>query len=118
MDIVKGTVEPSAMAPVVALRVERTGISNNLIAVSEVLGKRCDRARLVALFSKHGAPGHPSFGNRVDMCRSWLHDVNRNESMWPLTFLGKIIQSVLSMLILWRESPRPVPCLNRFARPT
>ena len=47
MDIVKGTVEPSAMAPVVALRVERTGISNNLIAVSEVLGKRCDRARLV-----------------------------------------------------------------------
>ena len=41
MDIVKGTVAPSAMAPVVALRVERTGISNKLIAaVSEVLGKR------------------------------------------------------------------------------
>ena len=40
MDIVKGTVEPSAMVPVVALRVERTGISNNLIAaVSDVLGK-------------------------------------------------------------------------------
>ncbi len=91
MDIVKGTVEPSAMAPVVALRVERTGISNNLIAVSEVLGKRCDRARLVALFSKHGAPGHPSFGNRVDMCRSWLHDVNRDESMWPLTFLAATV---------------------------
>ena len=44
MDFVKGTVEPSAMVPVVALRVERTGISNNLIAaVSDVLGKRYDR---------------------------------------------------------------------------
>ncbi len=96
MDIVKGTVEPSAMVPVVALRVERTGISNNLIAaVSDVLGKRYDRTRLVALFSEHGAPGHPPFGNRVEMCRSWLHDVNRDESMWPLTFLGKIIQSVM-----------------------
>ncbi len=83
MDIVKGMVEPSAMVPVVALRVERTGISNNLIAaVSEVLGKRCDRTGLVALFSEHGAPGHPPFGNKVDMCRSWLHDVNRDESMW------------------------------------
>jgi hypothetical protein len=96
MDIVKGTVEPSAMVPVVALRVERTGIPNNLIAaVSDVLGKRYDRTRLVALFSEHGAAGHPPFGNRVEMCRSWLHDVNRDESMWPLTFLGKIIQSVM-----------------------
>src|SRR6266851_4941475 len=63
MDIVKGTVEPSAMVPVVALRVERAGIPNNLIAaVSDVLGKRYDRTRLVALFSEHGAPAE---GERI-----------------------------------------------------
>lgn len=74
----------------------RRTISGPLIAVvSDVAATRETHASLDSLFMDAGAPGDPPPGSKPAKAQGWLRRTNKDESIDPLSVLGRIIENYM-----------------------
>ncbi|MEV4781806.1 abortive infection family protein [Burkholderia sp. LMU1-1-1.1] len=73
-------------------------------AVAEILSQRTTHASLDNLFMHAGAPGEPPEGSKWVKAQEWLRRVNRDETVQPLSVLGRLIETYME-----EDPPEPSP---------
>lgn len=66
-----------------------------LSVCADVVARRESHATLESLFGYAGAPGDPPPGSKVAKATAWLRITNKDESVEPLTVLGRLIENYM-----------------------
>ena len=66
-----------------------------LAVCADIAARRESHATLDSLFSYAGAPGDPPPGSKPAKALAWLRIVNKNESVYPLDVLGRLIENYM-----------------------
>ena len=66
-----------------------------IATLSEIFALKETHATLNALFMHAGAPGDPPDGSKQFKVQEWLRRVNRDESVDPMTVLGRLLEGYM-----------------------
>ena len=66
-----------------------------LSVVAEITSSRETHASLNNLFTYAGAPGEPPEGSKPVKAQAWLRLTNKDESIDPVSVLGKLIETYM-----------------------